>query len=187
MRLTLSLCVDSRMFPLLFATLLSALRTFSLVAGVFFITTAPALADVQEGGFVKFDSPHPLPPMVLHDVSGQETTLSSVMKAMPQQAFILLHLWSPSCRICVNEIRAIDKVRASLAQQNMIVVSLAQDPNGLNTVPAFARRQDIGTDGLFIDKSLTAMRTLRPVGVPTTYIVSQAGSILAMHEGAIEW
>lgn len=171
------------MFKTLSATPLSIFWLFSFVISVFFATDAHA----QQANFVKYDTPMQLPSILLKDVNGRETTLKTLLSQKAKNGIVLLHLWTPSCGTCIKEIMDIDKAKAALEAKGMPILSLAEDPRGNVTVPAFIRRQDIGSDGIYIDQGKKAMKSLRSPGVPVTYIVSKDGQALAQHVGAMSW
>lgn len=171
------------MFKTLFATPLCYFWLFSLFISVFYATDAVA----QQANFVKFETPIALPPMVIQDLEGRSITFKSILDQTATKGIALLHLWSPACHPCIKEIRHLDKAKTSLAAKGMPVLSLAEDPHGAHTVPAFIRRQAIDAEGIYIDKNLKAMKTLGAPGVPVTYIVSKEGLALAVHEGPMSW
>ena len=171
------------MFKTLFATLLSLFWLFSASVSVFYATEVRA----QQAAFVKFDRPKALPAMVVQDVDGKDITLRQLLRQKATNGIVLLHLWSPSCRPCVKEICNIDKAKAALSAKGMPIISLAEDPRGAFTVPAFIRRQDIEKEDIYIDKNLHAMKSLQAPGVPITYIVSDKGFALAAHTGTLSW
>ncbi len=166
------------------ATLLCQSCLISVLMGVFFATASLAQ---DLGGFVKFQNPVPLPSILLNSLEGQETNLSELLDRRESKGYVLLHLWSPSCPRCIAELKQLEKARDSLLKQNMIVYSVAEDPNGLTTVPAFLRRHDLQAVGIYVDTGLTGMRTLRPAGVPVTYIISPSKQIEAYHQGPFKW
>lgn len=171
------------MFKSIFATLLSCFWLFSCFISGFYVTEAHA----QQANFHTLKPPIPLPPMIVHDTEGRTTTLKQLLKAKATQGIVLLHLWSPKCGPCIKEMQAIDKAQDSLAAQNMPILSLAQDIHGEHTVPLFIRRYSLQGKNMYIDKQLKAMKALRPSGVPVTYIVSDKGQALAVHEGSMSW
>lgn len=171
------------MFKGIFATLSCAFWAISCLLSVICATDAHA----QQANFTKFLHPIPLPAMIVQDPSGKDIVLKQLISNMATNGVVLLHLWSPSCGICIPEIRNIDKAKDMMAAKGMPVLSLAQDPRGKFSVPAFIKRQNIGSDGIYIDADLRAMRQLRAPGVPVTYIVSKSGQVLAMHQGAMSW
>lgn len=166
------------------ATLLCLSCLFSVLMGVFFATAAWAQ---DLGGFVKVQNPISLPSILLKSLEGQETSLADLLDKRESKGYALLHLWSPSCPRCIDELKQLEKARDSLLKQNMIVYSVAEDTNGLTTVPAFLRRHDLQAVGVYVDTGLTGMRTLRPAGVPVTYIISPSKQIEAYYQGPFKW
>ncbi|MFA6280801.1 MAG: TlpA disulfide reductase family protein [Bdellovibrionales bacterium] len=170
------------MFKRLIASILSIalLVSFGLM---FFCMGAAAQAQT----LVPVETPVPLPSTLLHTGKGVETTLANVLQEKGKSHYYLIHLWAPSCRACVPEMKQLDKIQTSLSKQGFTLVSIAQDPNGSFTVPAFERRHEITTINSYIDEKASMIRTLRPAGLPTTYLATPDGLIIAFHEGAMDW
>ncbi len=170
------------MFKRFIASLLSIPLLVSF--GLMFLGTA---SEIQAQTLIPLTTPVPLPATLLHTTKGVETTLASVLKEKGKDRYYLVHLWSPSCGACVPEMKQLDKIQTALSQQGFTLVAIAQDPNGNFTVPAFSRRHEINTIDSYIDEKATMIKTLRPAGLPTTYLTTPDGLIIAYHEGAMDW
>jgi len=171
------------MFKTLFATLSCLFWLFSCLSSVIYATEAKA----QQADFTQLATPVLLPTMMVQDPKGNYVSLQKLIKNSARQGFVLLHLWSPSCGICAKEMKDIDAAKSALKQKRMAVISIADDSKGPHSVPAFIRRQSIDADGIYIDSNRRISRILRSPGVPMTYIVSDKGRVLAIHEGSLSW
>jgi len=171
------------MFKTLFATPLSFFCLFSIFVSVFFATDLYA----QEKSFTEIENQIILPSLLIKDLNGREIMLNQILAEKATQGIVLLHLWSPSCGECIMEIRKIDKIKESLNKKGMPIISIAEDRHGKRTVPAFIRRQAIDKKDIYIDENINLMKILKTPGVPTTYIVSTNGKVIAIHVGAINW
>ncbi len=170
------------MFKRLIASLLYSLCLVS--CGFMFLGT---VTGVQAQALIPLATPVPLPATLLHTIKGGETTLASVLKEKGKDHYYLVHLWSPSCRACVPEMKQLDKIQMALSKQGFTLVSIAQDPNGTFTVPAFSQRHEIKTIDSYIDERASMIKSLRPAGLPTTYLTTPDGLIIAYHEGSMDW
>jgi thiol-disulfide isomerase/thioredoxin len=170
-----------RMFRPPFAILLSLWLVFSL-------PTAGLCATAGAGqALVPLQAPIALPSVLLQTTAERETTLADVMKEGGKDHYYLLHLWAPKCRACIPEMEQLDKIQGSLAKQGFVLLAVAQDSNGSFTVPAFAKRYDIKTIDSYIDKQAALLNKLQPAGLPTTYLVTPDGLVIASHEGSMDW
>jgi peroxiredoxin len=148
----------------------------------------PATADhnaFAAKGFLPLNAPLKLDSFWLKAADGRDLALRDLWSGPAQTLF--LHLWAPSCLPCVKEIKELDAAFPRLKDQGIHVIALAQDHDGIVTVPAFARRQGILNLPLYIDVNRLAWQGTRARGLPVTYQIDGQGRVLAMHEGAVDW
>jgi len=158
-----------------------------LAAAVCLVALPLASASAQEGALVPLASPIKLPPILLSTVGGTDSSLETVIKEKGGDRYYLIHLWSPACRACVDEMKQLDRIQEALGRQGFALLAIAQDANGSFTVPAFSRRHEIETIESHIDKRGSMLAALKPAGLPTTYLTTPDGWIIAYHEGAMDW
>lgn len=101
--------------------------------------------------------------------------------------FILLHLWAPNCPPCHAEMKELDATQALLAGKGLKVIPIAEDPDGLVSVPSFSIRHSLKNLNLAVDTTRSLMRGLRPTGIPVTYFVLPDGKIVGEHTGPVRW
>lgn len=129
-------------------------------------------------------------PAVLLQQVGQAREVSlqeRVGSLLAEGKRVVLHLWMPSCPLCVKEMLRLDEAYPDLLARNIAVLAVAQDDQGKISVPAFARRYGLKNAPLYIDTPRAALFALSPQGVPTSFLIDASGKAVALHEGPIDW
>ena len=156
----------------------------SLLAACFWATSAMAK---PTNGFIQLEKPAKLPDILMHCPKARPTNLAQDLKARAQGRPVLLHLWAPFCKACGPEMKAIDAQYRRLTDEGAVIMTLAEDPHADVTVPAFAQRNGILNLELCSDPRGTVIVPSAAPVLPTTYLVSPDGHVLAVHEGPMDW
>ncbi len=172
------------MFTPSFATLLSRFLVFSCLI-VSFSATAAQTPIVTE--FQPFNPPRKLPNAVVTPVKGNKLVLADSVKPDEGEHTVLLHLWAPNCPPCYAEMQTLDASAHALHEKGFRIIALAEDPDGLITVPAFTKRYEIRHLNMLIDTNRAVSMALQPEGLPTTYLLSANGDIIGEHIGPVDW
>lgn len=100
----------------------------------------------------------------------------------------VLNIWATWCVPCVKELPALDRLAGKLAADGIAVVALSEDDKGEAQVKPFLEKLKVTqiTQQLY-DPDLKAFQDFSIRGLPTTFIVSAQGRIVAKLEGAAEW
>jgi len=166
------------------ATLLSRFLLFSLLTACFWATSAAAK---PTNGFTKLERPVKLPDILVYCPNTRPANLTQAFKARAQGKPVLLHLWAPFCKACGPEMKAIDAQHRRLTDEGLVIMTLAEDPHGNITVPAFGKRNGILSLELCYDPLGTVIAPAKNPVLPTTYLVAPDGQVLAVHEGPMAW
>ncbi len=152
---------------------------------LFFATPCPAKSPE---GFLPLPEPKALPSLVLRNEKGEQKLLSELLREKaPQTRQIILHLWAPRCPPCIREMQALDAAWPALHASGVEVIALAQDPDGVITVPAFAQRQEIRHLPLYVDTERLVLKGLESPFLPISYILDEGSRVVALHKGPLDW
>jgi thiol-disulfide isomerase/thioredoxin len=141
---------------------------------------APPASDTYKFSF--FDQPRRVPP--LHFVAGDNRSLSlEDFRGRP----ILLNIWATWCVPCRKEMPALDRLQASFAKSELLVLPLSIDRQGATVVKPFYHELGLTALGTYIDQSGEAASELGAVGVPTTLLIDREGREIGRKVGPAEW
>ncbi len=127
-------------------------------------------------------APRPLPDVEFKDREGKEVRLSSFKGKV-----VLLNVWATWCPPCRREMPTLDKLQGLLGGKEFEVIALSIDHAGVHAVEAFFMESGIKHLRLYIDQSMSAMRKLAVVGLPTTLLIDREGREVWRYAGAAEW
>ncbi len=99
----------------------------------------------------------------------------------------LVNLWATWCPPCVEELPALDRLQAALANEPFAVVALSIDAGDIEGPAAFARSLGLKTLGIYQDFTGKAQEAFPLYGLPITYLIDQRGLVLGYIVGAAEW
>jgi len=167
-----------------FATLLSIAMMLSWPCGGF---CATAVTDGAQDGFVALERPRDVPLALIQTERGDKRPLVDLLRAQKTPSMVFLHIWAPYCPPCAAEMKTLESLRPALERKGVVVLAIAEDPDGAVTVPAFKRRHDLPNLVPLIDVTRALANGLNPQGLPTTYRLSSTGKITAEHAGPVDW
>lgn len=100
---------------------------------------------------------------------------------------VILNVWATWCGPCVKEMPSLDRLSAKMAGDNLVVVAVSQDNGGQSQVKPFLDKLKVKNVTILYDHSQRMFRDFGIRGLPTTFVISPEGKILARLEGAAEW
>lgn len=124
----------------------------------------------------------PLPPITFKDAEGESRSPADFAGKG-----LVINLWATWCPPCVTEMPALDRLAATVAEDNVLVLPLSSDRGGLNVVQGFYERTGLRTLRIWLDPRGAAARALGVRGLPTTVIVDRSGRERARLEGEAAW
>ncbi len=140
-----------------------------------------AFAD-QPVPYTMHPTPRPLPDIEFKDREGEAVRLSNFKGKV-----VLLNVWATWCPPCRREMPTLDKLQGLLGGKEFEVIALSIDRAGVHAVEAFFMETGITHLRLYIDQSMSAMRKLAVVGLPTTLLIDREGREVWRYAGAAEW
>ncbi len=126
--------------------------------------------------------PRPLPPLRFRDAAGQVQTLAAY-----RGRGVVLNLWATWCAPCVAELPALDRLAQALRGSRIAVLALSSDLGGAAVVLRFYATHHITALPVLLDPDGAVLSALHARGVPTTYLVTPAGTEAGWIEGGQDW
>lgn len=145
-----------------------------------------ALAQVPEMlmaalGIKEIKGKEQAPSFVLKDLQGKEVSLKDFRGKV-----ILLNFWATWCVPCQWEMPEMDKLYQTFKDQGFVVLAIALDAEGAQTVGPFVRKQKL-TYPVLLDTELKVARQYRILGPPTTFLIGREGELIGVTLGPKEW
>lgn len=137
-------------------------------------------------GVVVPQEPKPLPDFTFQNGKGEKVSLSAFAGKT-----VVLNMWATWCVPCREEMPALNTVQKTLGGDDLAVVAVSVDTQGLEKSKAFL--QEIGAEHLALYASPDAelfrqmQKIGRAVGLPTTLIIDGTGCETAYLPGAADW
>lgn len=150
-------------------------------------TKPAATAGHKDGGsemaaFVKKPAPEPLPAFTFQDGDGKSLTIADFTGK-----YVLLNLWATWCAPCRLEMPALDRLQAALGSDKFEVVALSLDKDGIEKARKFFADTKIANLKFYIDPTGKEGFNLKPVGLPTTFLIDPQGREIGRLAGPAEW
>ncbi len=146
------------------------------------LIAGPAAAQALPPKFLLLDVPKPAAAINFDDGQGRARGLADFKGKV-----VLLNIWATWCIPCRKEMPALDRLQASLAGPDFVVVPVSIDRGGRDTVAKFYAETGIRNLAMYIDASGQAVRTVGAVGLPTTLIINRGGNEIDRIIGPLEW
>jgi thiol-disulfide isomerase/thioredoxin len=131
---------------------------------------------------VRVEPPKALPALHFAAADGTTQTLADFAGKG-----VVLNLWATWCGPCAAELPSLDRLAATLAPDDIVVVPLSSDRGGAAVVEQYYKNHGIAHLGVWIDPDETALQALGARGIPTTLILDREGRERARLEGGIDW
>jgi len=123
-----------------------------------------------------------LPELAFEDGLGRARSLRDMRGKV-----VLLNLWATWCAPCVKEMPSLDRLQAAMAGEDFEVVALSLDRGGRKAVQSFFEKTGIRHLAPYLDPKMTAMKELKPEGLPTTILIDREGREIGRLPGEAEW
>ena len=101
--------------------------------------------------------------------------------------FLLVNFWATWCSPCVTEMPSLDRMAKKLAGQNILVLIVNEDEGGGSEVRSFVRKLKLNSLTALYDTNNRAFKDFSLRGLPTTFLISPKGIVLASFEGSAVW
>ncbi len=146
---------------------------------------AQASASTTQGAALDFafpDQSRAAPDLQFVDAAGESHSLAE-FRGRP----VVLNIWATWCVPCRKEMPALDRLQATFAGSDLLVLALSIDRQGPSAVKSFYREIGISSLGIYVDASGSATRRAGAVGIPTTLLIVRDGREIGRKIGAAEW
>lgn len=147
---------------------------------------APAKVHVPDGSeiatFVRKSPPEPLPALTFQDGDGKPLTIGDF-----KGKTVLLNLWATWCAPCRHEMPALDQLQKELGSDKFEVVALSLDKNGHDKAKKFLAEIKAENLKFYIDPTGKEGFNLKPLGLPTTYLIDAEGREIGRLTGPAVW
>jgi thiol-disulfide isomerase/thioredoxin len=154
-------------------------RTLRLLAVLAGLAVGPA--DAAEVA-IEATPPKPVPALTFQTLDGVETTLAAF-----QGKVVVLNLWATWCAPCREEMPSLDRLQATFADRDVIVLALSVDRAGPERVQQFLAEIGVHQVHVYRDPTAAATRALKLPGLPATLLIDRQGREAARVLGIAPW
>ncbi|MGC8475424.1 MAG: TlpA family protein disulfide reductase [Acetobacteraceae bacterium] len=127
------------------------------------------------------------PPRPAPALSWQTATGASQSLAAWRGQGVVLNLWATWCPPCVAEMPSLARLAHQLAGHHVVVLPVSLDQGGAKRVQGFFAAHHITGLPVLLDPDNNVPAALGVQGVPTSFLISPAGMILAQAVGPRDW
>lgn len=121
----------------------------------------------------------PAPAFTLDTHGGKRVSLADYLDHGP----VIIEFWATWCKPCRKEMPHLQALYERYLEQGLSVLAISQDdPRSQPKIGAFLRSQKL-TFPILLDGDSRISRLFRVSAVPTTFLVSTEGRIVALHRG----
>jgi len=151
--------------------------------------TAPSgggpLAGLNRGDMAAFllhKRPKDLPAFDFSDSGGARVSLAAWRGKV-----VLVNLWATWCQPCLNEMPALDRLKAKIGDPAFDVVAISLDRGGIEKPRKFLDKIGARHLALYHEGGGTLGPKLRMVGMPTSLLIDANGREIGRLAGPAEW
>ncbi len=101
--------------------------------------------------------------------------------------FVLVNFWATWCPACVSEMASLDTMAAKINRKNFRVLAINLNEGGYSEAHGFVAELKLKKLIVLYDADAKANKDFHIRGLPTSYLISPDGMILAKLEGATKW
>lgn len=121
----------------------------------------------------------PAPDFTLENNAGGRTSLAEHLAAGP----VIVDFWATWCTPCRKAMPHLQVLQDEYGDRGLTVLALSvDDPRNQPKIGAFVRSQKL-TFPILLDGESRVARLYRVASVPTTFLISPAGRVVAFHRG----
>ena len=123
---------------------------------------------------------HPAPDFTLHQLDGEEVTLSSLRGRV-----VLLNFWATWCKPCEEEMPAMERLHTKLAGPDFELLAVSVD-EGDDEVRAFRDRLKLHFP-ILRDADKAAATSYQTFRFPESWLIGRDGTVVARYIGPRDW
>ncbi len=128
----------------------------------------------------------PKQPLTAHDFTVPGLTAASIRLSDFRGKVVLLNFWATWCSPCRVEMPAMERLYQRHKTEGFAVLGISVDRQGAAVVTPFAKSFKL-TFPIGLDPRMDVAGSYGVVGLPSTFLISRTGSIVAIAVGAREW
>lgn len=128
----------------------------------------------------------PRQPLTAHDFTVPGLTAPSLRLSEFRGKVVLLNFWATWCTPCRVEMPAMERLYQRHRTDGFAVFGISLDRQGAAVVGPFAKSFKL-TFPIGLDPHMDVAGRYGVVGLPSTFLISRTGSVLAIAVGAREW
>lgn len=157
------------------------LKQFLFAIAVLLGSVVNAQAQNGDMGLLWLASPKAAPPMIWHGDEGRPFTMEDFRGKV-----VLLNLWATWCKPCLIEMPTLNQLQRRYKGMGLEVVAVAMDASPVG-VKSFLRRNRFKYLDFYYDPEHRIAGALRAKDLPTTYLFSREGKLIARMNGVADW
>jgi thiol-disulfide isomerase/thioredoxin len=100
---------------------------------------------------------------------------------------LILNFWATWCAPCVKEMPQLNRLSAFVRENQIEVLTISEDLNGLKSVPKFYKSYNLFDLPVLVDRKAKLMRSFSADGLPLTVLINKSGQEVGRVVGAAEW
>ena len=154
----------------------------SAIVAVALIATGPAAAESGVDKLVWSDDLQPAPDVPFRNGEDQAMSLADFRGKV-----VVVNMWATWCAPCLREMPTLDTLQAELGGDDLQVIALSQDAEGISVAAPFMAENDWPNLALYVEPSHDFARAAGVRGLPTTLIIDRDGRMVARLQGTAEW
>lgn len=144
-------------------------------------TGEPIPKTMQMTGFIEMQHARTVKDIAFTDLEGKSIKLSDYHGKL-----LLLNLWATWCPPCLQEIPALQKLKANNKDNQIEIVSLSIDEHPEN-IPAFMEEHGFKDFESLTDPTKKIEQIMPANVVPATYVFDGAGNLVGFMRGFLHW
>ena len=122
----------------------------------------------------------PAPALTLVDVHGRQVSLQDYRGKV-----VFLNFWATWCVPCREEMPALEELHQTFHPQGLVILAV-NFREGLEPIKAFVVQRQLSFP-ILLDPSGAVFRAYTAIGLPTAYLISREGRLLAHSVGSRDW
>jgi thiol-disulfide isomerase/thioredoxin len=152
----------------------------SLALRIVVLSAGAAFATAWQSGGVSAESAQPFIAFV--DAQGRPVGLDAFSGKV-----VVLDVWATWCKPCRDEFPVLDRLQARFGSQDLMVVAVCVNREGLPTADAFYEQLKIRNLAKYTGDLRQVMRALGLRGLQTGFVIDCDGKEVLRIEGATDW
>ena len=98
-----------------------------------------------------------------------------------------MNFWATWCTPCIREMPSLDRLAKKMAGKNLVVLAVSEDDDSPAQIKIFVDKLNLKSLNILYDTQQLGSRDFMLRGVPSTFLISPKGKILAKLEGSAVW